>query len=213
MSGERARGCFITFEGGEGAGKSTQIALLRERLEGTGREVLATREPGGTPGAEEIRRLLVTGEPERWDAWSEALLIAAARRDHVERVIRPALASGIWVLCDRFLDSTLAYQGAVAGLGTDAIEALHSLVLGRLRPDLTLILDIDPAIGLTRAGKRAEGEGRFEARGLEWHRRLREAFLAIAKAEPGRCKVIDASREQDAVGADIVQAVEDAFGA
>jgi dTMP kinase len=205
------RGRFITFEGGEGAGKTTQIALLRRRLEAAGRTVLATREPGGTPGAEEIRRLLVTGEPGRWDAWTEALLVTAARRDHVERVIRPALAVGTWVLCDRFLDSTLAYQGGE--LGTDAIEALHTLVFGRLRPDLTLVLDIDPAIGLERAGKRAGGEGRFEARGLEWHRKLREAFLAIARAEPGRCKVIEAAREQGAVTDAIARVVEMTFGA
>lgn len=203
-----ARGRFITFEGGEGAGKTTQIALLRDRLAVAGRKVLATREPGGTPGAEEIRRLLVTGEPGRWDAWSEALLIAAARRDHVERVIRPALAAGTWVLCDRFLDSTRAYQGAVAGIGIDSVEALHTLVFGRLRPDLTLILDLDPAVGLARAGKRAGGEGRFEARGLGWHQKLREAFLAIAKAEPGRCKVVDAAREQGAVADEIARAVE-----
>jgi dTMP kinase len=202
-----ARGSFITFEGGEGAGKTPQIALLRERLEAAGRKVLATREPGGTPGAEEIRRLLVTGEPGRWDAWSEALLVSAARRDHVERVIRPALAAGTWVLCDRFLDSTLAYQGAVAGLGMDSVEALHTLVFGRLRPDLTLILDLDPALGLARAGKRADGEGRFEARGLAWHRKLRDAFLAIAKAEPWRCKVIDAARDGPSVAADIARSV------
>ena len=200
------RGRFITFEGGEGAGKTTQIALLRQRLEAAGRTVLATREPGGTPGAEEIRRLLVTGEPGRWDAWTEALLVTAARRDHVERVIRPALAAGTWVLCDRFLDSTLAYQGGA--LGRDAIEALHSLVFGRLRPDLTLVLDIDPAVGLERAGKRAGGEGRFEARGLEWHRRLRETFLAIAKAEPGRCRIIDAAGDQHRVATQIDKVVE-----
>lgn len=203
-----ARGRFITFEGGEGAGKTTQIALLRERLAAAGGKVLATREPGGTPGAEEIRRLLVTGEPGRWDAWSEALLIAAARRDHVERVIRPALAAGTWVLCDRFLDSTLAYQGAVAGLGMDSVEALHTLVFGRLRPDLTLILDLDPAVGLARAGKRAGGEGRFEARGLAWHQKLRAAFLTIAEAEPWRCKVVDATRDVPNIAEEIARMVE-----
>jgi dTMP kinase len=203
MAGKCARGRFITFEGGEGAGKTTQIALLRERLERAGHRVLATREPGGTPGAEEIRRLLVTGAPGRWDPWSEALLIVAARRDHVERVIRPALAAGNWVLCDRFLDSTLAYQGRVGGIGADAVEALHALAIGRLRPDLTLVLDIDPTVGLVRAGKRAGGEGRFEARGLAFHQALREAFLAIAKAEPQRCKVVDAARDVEAVAASI----------
>jgi len=206
-----ARGRFITFEGGEGVGKTTQIALLRQRLEAAGRAVLATREPGGTAGAEEIRRLLVTGEPGRWDAWSEALLIAAARRDHVERVIRPALAAGTWVLCDRFLDSTLAYQGAV--LGTESIEALHALVFGRLRPELTLLLDLDPAVGLARAGQRPGGEARFEARGLEWHRKLRAAFLAIAEAEPRRVRVIDAAREQDLVAGEIARVVDESLDA
>lgn len=204
---------FITFEGGEGVGKTTQIARLKQRLEAAGRTVLATREPGGTPGAEEVRRLLVTGEPGRWDAWSEALLIAAARRDHVERVIRPALAAGTWVLCDRFLDSTLAYQGIVAGIGTEAVEALHALAIGRLRPDLTLVLDLDPAVGLARAGQRAGDEGRFEARGLAFHEKLRAAFLAIAKAEPGRCKVIDASRDVSIVENEILRSVAETLDA
>jgi dTMP kinase len=213
MAGTSARGRFITFEGGEGAGKSTQIARLKLHLEAAGRAVLATREPGGTPGAEQIRRLLVTGDPGRWDAWTEALLIAAARRDHVERVIRPALAAGTWVLCDRFLDSTLAYQGIVAGIGADAVEALHGLVFGRLRPDLTLVLDLDPAVGLERAGRRADGEGRFEARGLAFHQKLREAFLAIARAEPERCRVIDAARDVSSVENDILRSVAETLDA
>lgn len=201
-------GAFITLEGGEGAGKSTQLQRLRDRLEAAGRKVLTTREPGGTPGAEEIRGLLVKGEPGRWDAWSELLLVYAARRDHVERVIRPALAAGTWVLCDRFLDSTLAYQGYARGLGPGAIETLHALTIGRLRPDLTLILDLDPARGLARAAARRGGEGRFEAQDLAFHERLREGFRAIAAAEPQRCRLIDASGEEAAVAAEVWTAVE-----
>ncbi len=202
-----ARGRFITLEGGEGAGKSTQATALRALLEARGRRVVATREPGGTPGAEEIRALLVTGDPGRWDACSEALLVFAARRDHVEKVIEPALARGDWVLCDRFLDSTLAYQGYARGLGPGAIEALHALAIGRLRPDLTLLFDLDPAIGLRRAAARRGGEGRFEAQDLAFHQRLRAGFQAIAQAEPERCKVIDAEAPLAAVTQAVEQAV------
>lgn len=206
------QGRFITFEGGEGAGKSTQLRRLQGFLEARGLVVLATREPGGTPGAEEIRRLLVTGEGNRWDAWSEALLVTAARRDHVERVIRPALAGGTWVLCDRFLDSTLAYQGHAGGLGAGAVEALHALAIGRLRPDLTLLLDIAPEAGLARAAARRGDEARFEGRDLAFHRTLREAFQAIAAAEPARVRTIDAARPEDAVAAAVAQAVAERFG-
>lgn len=194
-----ARGRFITLEGGEGAGKSTQARALAQLLRARGKGVVETREPGGTPGAEEIRALLVNGEPGRWDAWSEALLVFAARRDHVERVIRPALARGDWVVCDRFLDSTVAYQGYARGLGAGAIEALHALVIGRLRPDLTLVFDLDPATGLARAAARRGGEGRFEAQDLAFHQRLRDGFQAIARAEPGRCALIDAGQPLEAV--------------
>jgi dTMP kinase len=206
------RGRFITLDGGEGAGKSTQAARLVALLRARGRRVVATREPGGTPGAEEIRALLVTGEAGRWDAWSEALLVYAARRDHVARVIEPALAQGDWVLCDRFLDSTLAYQGHARGLGAGAIEALHALVLGRLRPDLTLIFDLDPAIGLRRAAERRGGEGRFEAQDLAFHQRLRAGFQAIAAAEPERCRSIDAGQPLEAVARAVEQAVLTRFG-
>ena len=206
------RGRFITLEGGEGAGKSTQAARLVALLQGRGRRVVATREPGGTPGAEEIRALLVTGEPGRWDAWSEALLVYAARRDHVARVIEPALAQGDWVVCDRFLDSTVAYQGHARGLGAGAIEALHGLVLGRLRPDLTLVFDLDPATGLRRAAARRGGEGRFEAQDLAFHQRLRAGFQAIAKAEPERCRVIDAGQPLERVTQAVEQAVLERFG-
>jgi len=203
------RGRFITLEGGEGAGKSTQLARLRTLLESRGIAVTATREPGGTPGAEEIRRLLVTGEAGRWDPWSEALLVNAARHDHVARVIAPALAAGRWVLCDRFLDSTLAYQGQTLGQG--AVEALHALAIGRLRPDLTFVLDLLPEVGLARAAARRGGEGRFETRDLGFHQRLREGFRAIAAAEPERCCLIDASGGEDAVAEQIARVLLERF--
>lgn len=207
-----ARGRFITLEGGEGAGKSTQARALAQLLRARGKGVVETREPGGTPGAEEIRALLVNGAPGRWDAWSEALLVFAARRDHVERVIRPALARGDWVVCDRFLDSTVAYQGYARGLGAGAIEALHALVIGRLRPDLTLVFDLDPATGLARAAARRGGEGRFEAQDLAFHQRLRDGFQAIARAEPGRCALIDAGQPLEAVTAAAERALLERLG-
>ncbi len=204
-------GRFITLEGGEGAGKSTQLRHLQALLEARGESVLATREPGGTPGAEEIRSLLVTGARGRWDAWSEALLVTAARRDHVERVIRPALDAGRWVVCDRFLDSTLAYQGYAGGLGAAAVEALHTLAIGRLRPDLTLILDLYPQVGLARAAARRGGEGRFESQDLAFHQRLRGAFRSIAAAEPQRCRLLDGSLEEPALATRIAAVVAERF--
>jgi len=196
-----ARGYFITFEGGEGAGKSTQLRRLGDRLEAAGRVVVRTREPGGSPGAEAIRALLVTGEADRWSPMTETLLMYAARRDHVERVIRPALDRGAIVLCDRFADSTRAYQGAGGGAAATLISALEAAVLGDLRPDLTLMLDLPVDIGLARAAGRGGGEARFEAKGAPFHARLRAAFLAIADAEPERCAVIDATRDEAAVAA------------
>ena len=198
-----ARGCFITFEGGEGAGKSTQLHRLAKRITVTGREVLTTREPGGSTGAEAIRALLVTGDPERWSPVTETLLMYAARRDHIERVITPALARGAVVLCDRFADSTRAYQGAGGGAPASFIAALEAQVLGDLRPDLTLILDLPVEMGLARAAGRGGGEVRFESKGPAFHSRLRTAYLAIAAAEPDRCAVIDATRDEDAVAASI----------
>jgi len=194
-----ARGLFITFEGGEGVGKSTQVARLAERLAGDGREVIATREPGGSPGAEAIRELLVRGEADRWSPASETLLIYAARRDHIERVIAPALARGATVVCDRFADSTRAYQGVAGGASAGLIAALEREVLDGARPDLTLILDLPVAAGLTRVAGRADGESRFEAKGQSFHERLRAAFLAIARAEPDRCVVIDAAPAVESV--------------
>lgn len=203
-----AQGRFITFEGGEGAGKSTQVRRLAARL-GAGREVVATREPGGSPGAEAIRALLVQGEADRWSPVTETLLMYAARRDHIERVIAPALERGAWVVCDRFADSTRAYQGAAGGTDPALIRTLETAILGAVRPDLTLVLDLPVAEGLSRAGGRGDAEGRFESKGAAFHERLRQAFLDIAAAEPERCVVIDATRTPDEVEALIWAAVAD----
>ena len=202
------RGRFITLEGGEGAGKSTQARRLADRLRDRGLEVVTTREPGGSPGAESIRELLVTGGAERWSAITEALLMSAARRDHIERTIGPALASGAWVVCDRFADSTRAYQGAGGGAPASLLQALERYVVGETRPDLTLILDLPVEVGLARAAARAHAETRFEAKGEDFHRRLREGFLAIARVEADRCELIDASGSVEDVEALIWRAVE-----
>jgi dTMP kinase len=194
-----ARGRFITFEGGEGSGKSTQLKRLVARLQAQGREVVATREPGGSPGAEAIRELVLQGSADRWSPVTETLLMYAARRDHIERVIRPALARGAWVVCDRFADSTRAYQGGAGGVDRELIGALERHILEDVRPDLTLIFDFPPETGLSRAASRAGAEMRFESKGMAFHERLREAFLEIARAEPERCAVIDASGSMDEV--------------
>ena len=192
MLGPVSRGRFITFEGGEGAGKSTQLKRLAARLSEAGREVVSTREPGGSPGAESIRDLVLNGAADRWSSVTETLLMYAARRDHIERVIRPALAAGAWVVCDRFADSTRAYQGAAGGTDPALIAALETHILEEVRPDLTLIFDFSPQMGLERAAARPGAEMRFESKGMAFHERLRESFLAIAKAEPTRCQVVDA---------------------
>jgi dTMP kinase len=188
-----AAGIFITLEGGEGAGKSTLIKGLAARLEALGRDVIVTREPGGTAGAETIRGLLVTGDAERWTPLSELCLFYAARQDHLERLIRPALVDGKVVLCDRFADSTRAYQGQAGGTGRAAVEALDNLIVGETQPDLTLILDIDPAIGLVRAAARRGSEDRFEGKALVFHTALRAAYLEIAGNNPERCRILDAT--------------------
>jgi dTMP kinase len=203
------RGRFITFEGGEGAGKSTQVRRLAEGLAAASVQALSTREPGGSPGAEAIRGLLVTGATDRWSATTETLLMYAARRDHIERTIRPVLERGQWVISDRFADSTRAYQGAAGGASEALIGALEQAVLQDLRPDLTLILDLPAEQGLARAHGRGDGEARFEAKGLTFHRKLREAFKAIAEAEPERCVLIDASGAPDEVAEAVWAAVGD----
>ena len=204
------RGGFVTFEGGEGGGKSTQARKLAEGLRGRGFAVDLTREPGGTAGAEAIRELLVTGSPERWLPLGEALLNVAARYDHVERRIRPALAAGTWVVCDRFTDSTRVYQGVAGGLDADVVDRLHGLALGRLSPDLTLVLDLPAETGLARRG-RAGGGGRHERMDAAFHDRVREGFLALAAAESDRCRVIDAARGFEDVARDVWAAVEARF--
>lgn len=206
---DSTRGRFITLEGGEGAGKSTQVARLAAFLRSLGRDVLETREPGGTPGAEAIRALLVSGEPGRWVPMTEALLHSAARADHMARSLSPALTEGKWVVCDRFTDSTLAYQGYGHGLDIGRIRALNELVTEGLKPDLTLILDLPVAAGLARAGARAGAEDRYERMDHGFHERLRRGFLDIARAEPGRCAVIDASADVETVARAIARTVQD----
>ncbi|HEX5379436.1 MAG TPA: dTMP kinase [Phenylobacterium sp.] len=207
-----ARGRFITFEGGEGVGKSTQIRRLVARLEADGHAVTATREPGGSPGAEAIRDLVLRGAADRWSPVTETLLMYAARRDHIERVIRPALAQGAWVVCDRYADSTRAYQGVAGGTDPGLIAAMEQYVLEEVRPDLTLVFDLDPAVGLARANDRAGAEMRFESKGAAFHARLRQAFLEIAAAEPQRCAVIEANGTPDEVAARVLETVRARLG-
>lgn len=201
------RGRFITFEGGEGAGKSTQVALLAEALRAQGHRVLTTREPGGSAGAEEIRGLLLSGGADKWDGVTELLLHSAARRDHVQKVVLPALERGEWVVCDRFIDSTRAYQGYGHGVDSDAIAAAIRLSIGDLRPDLTLILDMDVEEGLKRAHGRGQGHDRYERMGTAFHERLRQGFLTIGWNEPSRCAVLNANRPVEDVAADVIAAV------
>jgi dTMP kinase len=193
---------FITFEGGEGSGKSTQAKMLVDLLKGQGRNVVHTREPGGTPEAEALRTLLVTGETGRWTAEAEALLNYAARDSHLTKIIRPALAKKHIVICDRFMDSTRAYQGYAGHCDMALLDSLEKFIVGHTRPNLTLIFDLDPVVGLARAKARSDGtEDRYERKGLAFHQKLREGFLAIAKAEPARCKIIDATGGIDEVAA------------
>ena len=205
-------GRFITLEGGEGSGKSTQAKRLAKALEAKGASALITREPGGSPGAEEIRGLLVNGAPGRWDALTETLLVYAARADHVGRTIGPALLADKWVVCDRFTDSTYAYQGAGRGLARETIRRIDSLVLDDFKPDLTLVLDLDVETGLKRAASRGGAESRFENFDREFHDRLRQAFLDIAKRNPDRCVLIDAAKDEETVAAAIWAAVARRFG-
>ena len=207
-----AHGRFITLEGGEGAGKTTQLRRLAAVLEAQGRSVVATREPGGSPGAEIIRRLLVEGDPDRWDAMTEALLHFAARRDHLRTRIWPALNAGAWVISDRFADSTMAYQGYGLGLGRDMIERLQALAIGGFKPDMTIILDLPVAVGLARAAARRGHETRYETIGDGFHDRLRQGFLDIARREPARCTVIDATAGVETVATAILEAVQRRLG-
>lgn len=204
-------GVFITLEGVDGAGKSTQARLLAERLRDDGRIVVATREPGGSPGAETIRRILVEGDPGRWSATTEALLFTAARRDHVERTIRPALAAGAVVICDRYVDSTRAYQSAERGVERGVVDALHDLTVA-LDPDLTLILDLPPEKAALRDATAKRDETRFERLGPDFQSRLRAAFREIAAREPRRCAIVDADGAPAEVAGRLRGAVADRLG-
>ncbi|MBN8952021.1 MULTISPECIES: dTMP kinase [unclassified Rhizobium] len=210
-----ANGLFVSFEGGEGAGKSTQIRRLAERLRERGHEVLVTREPGGSPGAEAVRHVLLSGAAEMFGTRMEAILFAAARNDHVEDVIRPALARSIIVLCDRFMDSSRVYQGVTGNLEPDYIEALQRVAVNGVVPDCTLILDIPAAVGLERARKRAStvaSPDRFEKEEMQTHEKRREAFLDIAAREPERCHVIDAQKSEDEIAAEIAGIIDKRLG-
>ncbi|MCO8144538.1 dTMP kinase [Rhodovulum tesquicola] len=193
---------FITFEGIDGSGKSTQARRLAEDLRARGREVVLTREPGGSPGAEEIRRLVLEGDPDRWSAETEILLFTAARRDHLEKTIQPALAAGKVVICDRYADSTRVYQGITRGDLRRVVDKLHALMIGR-EPDLTFVLDMDPGTGLARARGRNGTEERFEDFGEAMQARMRAGFLDLAQEFAGRCRVVNATREADAIAAEI----------
>ena len=197
-----ATGRFITFEGIDGSGKSTQSRTLAASLKANGADVVMTREPGGSPGAEEIRHLVLTGDPDRWSAETEILLFTASRRDHLEKTINPALAAGKTVISDRFADSTRVYQGATRGDLRDMVDQLHSLMIGR-EPDLTFIIDMDPAVALKRGLARNSGEDRFEDFGLSFQQTLRAGFLKLAKQYPDRCVLIDGNRDSETIAADI----------
>lgn len=207
------RGLFITFEGGEGAGKSTQIKLLQSRLQALGLPVITTREPGGSPAAEALRHVLLSGAAEPFGVEMEAILFAAARNDHVETLIRPALLRGEVVLCDRFMDSSRVYQGATGNLSRDFIEELQRLAINGVCPDLTIILDLPANVGLARAKRRAGDMGentpdRFEKEELATHERRRDAFLAIAKAEPERCRIVNAEAGMEQIAETIFNLVQ-----
>ncbi|WP_422035961.1 dTMP kinase [Reyranella sp.] len=204
---ERTRARFITLEGGEGAGKSTQVARLREQIEARGHRCIATREPGGAPGAEMVRKLLVEGPAERWDGVTEALLHFAARREHLRTTVLPAIASGTWVVSDRFADSTMAYQGYGHGIDRAMLGTLYDITVGDFRPDLTLVLDLPVEAGLARAASRRGTETRYESLPVDFHERVRAGFLDIAAADPGRCVVIDAAAGID----EIARAIGDAL--
>ncbi len=201
-------GIFITFEGIDGSGKTTQARLLAEKLREAGREVVLTREPGGSPGAEEIRALVLEGPPDRWSAETELLLFTAARRDHLERLIEPALAAGKVVISDRFADSTRVYQGTRAGDLRATVDALHQLMIGR-EPDLTFIIDMDPDTGHARAKGRATSEERFEDFGAGLQARLRQGFLALADEFPERCVLVDGNRAIEAVAGDVARLADE----
>ena len=199
---------FITFEGGDGSGKSTQVNLLKDYLENLNFETIKTREPGGTPSAEILRDLLTTGEVEKWTPMSEALLMWASRYEHLIQVIEPALNSGKNVICDRFYDSTYAYQGVAHNLGIDKMEKLKKIIIGDIEPDVTFVLDIDPKVGLKRSLNRSNQENRFESYNIDFHNKIRSAFLEIAKKNKNRCVVVDASLNEQEINNLIITVID-----
>ena len=210
ISRTRDTGLFITFEGIDGSGKSTQAKRLADDLRAKGYEVVKTREPGGSPGAEEIRALVLQGDPDRWSAETEILLFTAARRDHMERLILPALSEGKIVICDRFADSTRMYQGLSRGDLRQVVDTLHDLMIGR-EPDLTLLIDMDPATGLSRALSRQTADERFEAFGEDLQAKMRAGFLALAQEFNARFRLVDGGRDADRVAQDVIAIVDQAL--
>lgn len=207
------RGRFITFEGGEGGGKSTQAALLAQHLRATGIDVLVTREPGGSPGAEIIRHVILSGAAKPLGADAETILFAAARDDHIRMTIEPALSAGTWVICDRFLDSTRVYQGLLGQVDRTLIRALERVVVGPLMPDLTFIMDVPAEVGLERAAERrgTDNADRFESETIDFHEKLRRAFAALAKVDADRCVLIDATQPREMVHDMIWKVVAERF--
>lgn len=212
MTQEKFPGFFLTFEGIDGSGKSTQCRMLAETLKTRGQEVVLTREPGGSPGAEEIRRLVLEGEPDRWSAETELLLFTAARRDHMERTILPALRAGKVVICDRFADSTRLYQGLSRGNLRSAVDQLHRLMIDR-EPDMTLLIDMDPEIGLARAKGRQTTEERFEDFGLELQQKMRAGFLSLSQEFSDRFRLVDGARDIGVVAQEVADLVADKLAA
>jgi len=210
IANDKTQSYFITFEGGEGSGKSTQIQRLADKLKKNNVPHITTREPGGTPESENIRELLMSGGKDRWDGVTELLLMSAARREHCRKIIWPALENSQWVLCDRFVDSTMAYQGYAHGTGRAAVEQIQNVVLHQFRPDLTIILDMPIDVGLKRAKARGKTT-RFDNLDEQFHQSVRDAFLDIARREPNRCTVIDASGSMEAVHDAIWQVVTSRF--
>lgn len=204
-------GLFVSFEGGDGVGKSTQIKILEESLQASKQDVVVTREPGGSLGAEEIRTLLVTGNPDRWSALTEALLMYASRADHLEKTIMPALQRGAVVLCDRFSDSSMAYQGIAGALGREKVKQLHDIVVGDMMPDVTFVLSLSGGAGLARSKARADEEQRFENKGVDFQTRVYDAFEEIADINPERCVIINADQDKNSVAHDIQSIINQRF--
>jgi dTMP kinase len=203
---------MIVIDGVDGSGKGVQTRRLLQALVDSGQEAILTREPGGSPAAEEIRALLVKGDPEKWDSMTELLLMYAARRSHLRDTIWPALEMGKWVICDRYADSSRAFQGIAGNLGLDIVEQIHQVVVGDFKPELVLILDIPESIALTRAGERGDSEDRFAKKGTSYHSRVRGAFLQIAASDTRQYRVINANQRMDQVSEDIISVINDRFG-